>query len=359
MDCMAPTNHETTEFERDPIVVLAADENFAMPLAATIRSALDNLSPDRKLRLFIFSSGLSDDTKKRLEHSWPNGRYQITWVTVDASMIADLPISTYYNHTAYYRILMPWLLPKHITRAIYLDADMIVRADVGRLWDESFDGHSCMAVQDLSMLFIDAPSGIANYDRCQRHLGLANPVANYRELGLDPRAPYLNSGLMVVDISAWRNDDVANRLLSCLRENSAHVKWADQYALNVVFCGRWKQLDRRWNQAACIFRYPSWRLSPFDSATLRQLREDPYVIHFTTGDKPWLATCLHPSRKLFYEYVDRTAWAGWRPSPFANSRTFVAYLKAHRRRVKQMRKRVQSRLVDWFRQQRGAVAASK
>ena len=77
----------------DPIVVLAADDNFAMPLAATVRSALENLSPERTLRLYVLDGGLSDATKERLIRSWPAGRFQIAWVDVDPSVLALAPIS--------------------------------------------------------------------------------------------------------------------------------------------------------------------------------------------------------------------------------------------------------------------------
>ena len=263
---------------------------------------------------------MSDTTKERLERSWPKGRYQITWVAVDSSKVSDLPLSEgkHYNLTVYYRILMPWLLPKCIHRAIHLDADMIVCTDLGRLWDQSFDGHTCLAVQDIASPFIDAQTALPNYDRCSRHLGSPRPVPNFRELGLNPRAPYFNAGLLVVDFLAWRAADMPNQLFNCLREHRPHVRWNDQYALNVVLSGDWGQLDLRWNQAAHIFRYPSWSQSPFDRETFWQLRDDPYIIHFTTSDKPWMLTCLHPSRKLFLEYVDRTAWAGWRPSAFTH-----------------------------------------
>jgi lipopolysaccharide biosynthesis glycosyltransferase len=134
------------------------------------------------------------------------------------------------------------------------------------------------------------------------------------------------------------------------------VRWVDQYALNVVLSGRWGQLDLRWNQGARIFSYPSWSLSPFDRKTFEQLRDDPYIIHFTTADKPWLVSCLHPSRKLFFEYLDRTAWAGWRPTRFTNPRAFFGLLKAQQRRLRRARKGLQSRVIDWVQQYHRAAA---
>src|SRR4029077_19021036 len=111
----------------DPVVVLAADDAFAMPLAVTVRSALENLSPARKLSVYVLDGGISDATKERVERSWPAGRFQITWVNVDPAALARVPISGHANHVNYYRILMPWLLPAEVKRVIYLDADLIVR----------------------------------------------------------------------------------------------------------------------------------------------------------------------------------------------------------------------------------------
>jgi lipopolysaccharide biosynthesis glycosyltransferase len=348
----------TVDSDRDPVVVLAADENFAMPLAATVRSALDNLAADRKLRIFVLDGGLSDATKQRLERSWPSGRYQLAWVDVDPSQVRHMPITAdkHLNHITYYRVLMPWVVPQEIERAVYLDSDMIVLADLSRLWDDGLHGDVCRAAQDSGVPCIDPRVALANYRRCRRHLGSSTPVPNYRELGLDPAAPYFNAGVLIVDLPRWRNADLTNRVLACLEQNRPYVRWSDQYALNVVLTGGWGQLDPRWNQGANIFAFPSWSQSPFDRQTFEQLRDDPYIVHFTTRYKPWLVTCLHPLRKTFFEYVDRTAWAGWRPPRFSSPRAFVGLLQAQQRRFRHARKRWQSRAIDWLHHhQRAAI----
>jgi lipopolysaccharide biosynthesis glycosyltransferase len=337
--------------DRDPVVVLAADENFAMPLAVTVRSALDNLSPDRILRIFVLDGGVSETSKVRIEHSWPRGRYQVEWIHVDSSKVAGLPISgaNHVNHTVYYRILMPWLL-KDIERAIHLDADMLLCTDLGRLWDQGLGGHICLAAQDCAAPFMDARATLANFNRCHRYIGCATPVSNFRELGLKPQAPYFNAGLLFVDFAAWREADLPSQLLVCLHDNRPYVLWNDQYALNVVLSGRWGQLDARWNQGSHIFSYPTWSRSPFDRETFEQLRDDPYIIHFTTRYKPWMVSCLHPLRKQFFEYVDRTEWAGWRPSLFTRPSAILELLQAQQRRLRHARKRLHSRTMDWVQQ---------
>ncbi len=332
----------------DPVAVLAVDEQFAMPLAATIRSALDNLAQPRKLRIYVLDGGLSDATKDRLIRSWPKDRYQIAWVGVDASILGRVPISGHASRANYYRILMPWLLPADVNRAIYLDADLIVRRDLTQLWECDLGDQLCLAAQDCAAPYLDASVALPNYERCRQHLGAANPVANYRELGLNPHAEYFNSGVLLVDLAAWRETDLPSQLLSCLEQNRAHVRWWDQYALNVVLADRWGRLDTRWNQGSHIYVYPTSSRSPFDQESFKQLRNDPHIVHFTTRYKPWLASCLHPRRKEFFAYVDRTDWAGWRPWRTNRAKTLFELAMAHHRRMRRTRKYWRSRVMEWL-----------
>jgi lipopolysaccharide biosynthesis glycosyltransferase len=333
---------------RNPVIVLAADDGFAMPLAVTVRSALDHLAPERKLCVYVLDGGIGDTTKQRIERSWPAGRFEVSWVGVDATVLERVPVSGHANRVNYFRILMPWLMPQCIERAIYLDADLIIQRDLSELWDCDLAGQVCLAVQDCAAPYLDASVKLPNFSLCGRHLGSITPVPNYRELGLDSRGAYLNSGVLVVDLAAWRAADLPDQMLACLETNREHVRWWDQYALNVVLAGRWGELDLRWNQGSHIFAYPTCLQSPFERAAYEHLRDDPYIIHFTTRYKPWLASCLHPLRGEFFKYLDRTDWVGWRPWKTDRLRVYFELAKAQQRRLRLGRKKLQCRAAEWL-----------
>jgi hypothetical protein len=51
---------------------------------------------------------------------------------------------------------------------------------------------------------------------------------------------------------------------------------------------------------------------------LTEAIEHPAVVHFTRGaslGRPWESRCTHPYRERWFEALDRTSWAGWRPQP--------------------------------------------
>jgi lipopolysaccharide biosynthesis glycosyltransferase len=334
--CVLSTQYETSvNVDLDPVVVLAADEKFAMPLAVTVRSALDNLAPGRELRIYVLDGGVSLATKGRLERSWPKGRYQITWIKIDASALGLVPVSGHVNVVSYFRILIPRVLPSDVHRAIYLDSDLLICGDLTRLWSLQLAEHLCLAVQDCSAPYIDAAQAISNYRQCAAYVGCSQPIPNFRALGLDPAARYFNAGVLMIDLDAWREADVSTQLIECLAKNKRHVLWWDQYAMNVVLMGRWGSLDPRWNQGSHIYRYPSWEQSPYDRESFEQQQNDPYIVHFTTRHKPWRASCRHPLRPRFIECLERTDWANWRLSRLD---LFLEAIKAQERRFRHGRR---------------------
>jgi lipopolysaccharide biosynthesis glycosyltransferase len=317
--------------ERDPIVVLAADEAFAMPLAVTVRSMLDNLASDRSLQIFILDGGISQTTKERLLRSWPKQQnYNIQWISINESVLEGLEVSEHISVAAYYRILMPRVLPVEIKRVIYLDSDLLVVRDLGELWDCEIGDHLCLAVQELFAPYLDASIVLPNFSRMRPYI-TKWPVVNYKALGFTPEMPYLNSGVLVIDLNAWRELDLTGQLLRCLHVNREYVKWWDQYALNVVLARRWGMLDPRWNQGAHIYRFPTWRFSHLTKETFRTLRNAPYIIHFNSPEKPWQADNRHPSRNEFFRYLDHTDWAGWRP---ADDKSWEGWWKFQKRQLR-------------------------
>jgi lipopolysaccharide biosynthesis glycosyltransferase len=302
-----------TPSPREIVVVSASDDGYVRPLAATIRSALDTLGRDRRLRLYVLDGGLSDDNKARLLNSWEDSRLTVEWVQPDLGQIRDLMVSDHVNSVTYLRLLMPWSLPQHVTRAIYLDADMLVLRDLGDLWDEPQGGFAALAAQDIAAPVFDATASLPTFERCRSHLAAFTPVANFRELGFPGDAPYLNGGLLVVDLAQWRRDRLAEQMLRCMRDHRRHVLWWDQYALNVALVGRWRALDYRWNQGAHLFVYPNWQSSPLDRETFRRLRAAPWIVHFCSPSKPWQYFCPHPFTRSWRRCLARTAWRDWRP----------------------------------------------
>lgn len=296
-------------------VVCAADDRYAMPLAVTLKSACRALAPGARIRAHVLTDSISDASWRKMETTLAGQPIDLTATAPRHEVLAQLPISHHISHAAYYRLLAAELLPSGIDKAIYLDSDLLVRRSLTELWDRPLGDQYCLAAVDLACPHLDARLGCANYRRACPYLAAIRPVPNYRDLGLDGTAEYFNSGVMVLNLSRWRRDDVATTLLKTLHDNRKHAWCWDQYALNVVFHGQWGRLEPRWNQGAHVFEFPSEAHAPVDPAEFRDAKTDPAIVHFTTEFKPWEARSNHPRSEVFFEGLADTAWRGWRPEP--------------------------------------------
>ncbi|TWT47396.1 glycosyltransferase family 8 protein [Botrimarina hoheduenensis] len=318
--------------ESEIVVATAADEGYAIPLAVTLRSAVSAMRPETKMRLVVLDGGITPESRGRLMAAVKDPRVRVDWLLQDTAVLDGLPVFGHVTVAAYLRLLLPKILPTSIERVIYLDSDMLVRRDLSDLWAESQDDAPILAVQDIAAPWMNSEVVADNYAQRFPYLAAAKPVANYEQLGIRPEAPYFNSGLLVMNLTQWREEQIAEQVMQCLIDQHEHVLWWDQYALNVVLADRWRALDFRWNQGAHVYAFPSWRQSPVGRDAFNQLRCDPWIVHFCSPEKPWHAACGHPFRREFFATLDTTPWRGWRSIAKPGDRGLIA--RQHRRKLK-------------------------
>jgi lipopolysaccharide biosynthesis glycosyltransferase len=280
------------------IVVTSADDGYAMPLAAMVRSLLANLAGAESLRLFVLDGGIGTRNRQRLLASWPGERLTVEWLRPDVSRLRDVKVSGHIGLPTYFRILLGSAVPPTIERAIYLDADVVVEADLGALWAIDLDGHPLAAARDWIVLTVSAPNGLANW----------------RELGLEASQPYFNAGVLLLDLTRWRRDGTEEKILDHLVRHRSRIRWWDQDGLNAVLGRDCLELDPRWNLNIRNRSFPAVESLPFDRAEYESVIAGARICHFATHIKPWHTDCEHPLRARFFHYLDQTSWAGWRPT---------------------------------------------
>jgi lipopolysaccharide biosynthesis glycosyltransferase len=294
-------------------IVSASDDNYAMPLAVTVKSAIDRLAPDQPLNVYILEGGLSWNSKRRLLKSWKAPLVKVQWLAPPIAKIADLKTENHLNLVTYLRLFMPSLLPPDLDRVLFLDADLLIQKDLRGLWDTELGDAPIAAINDYFTPYLNTRETIGRESICDRYPDKCHPVPNYRELGLNGTAGYFNAGVMVVNLKKWREMDVLHQAMDLVRRHHEHVRYCDQYALNVLFSEKWKPIDPRWNQNSNLWAWNDKTDGAFDPKLFRRLRNDPWIVHFTWTRKPWHLGCTHPDTRKFFAVVDRTDWRGWRP----------------------------------------------
>jgi lipopolysaccharide biosynthesis glycosyltransferase len=329
----------------DPlIVVTGSDENYAIGLAITIRSMLHHLAADRCVEIYVMDGGIEEGTKQSILDAWRDDRATIHWRRPSMLGLQHLKIDGHLNHATYLRLLIPEIVPSGTSKVIYLDSDLLIRRDLGLLWDEPIDNFAVLAGQETGSPYVDAEVVFAGNRKKYSKLGTTRPIRNYQALGMNPRRKTFNAGILVINVDFWRANDIPAKAMQCLVDNEPHVLFCDQYALNVVLANDWRELDTRWNQTASFYSYRNVAESPFDQATFDRLAYDPWICHFTWRYKPWWKGCEeHPYASEFFAHLQQTAWGGvpLPPNPHVlkeasqrrKRRTFKQWLQRRRERL--------------------------
>jgi lipopolysaccharide biosynthesis glycosyltransferase len=207
-------------------------------------------------------------------------------VVPDDQTIGSLPPAPLSGPIVWYRILLPGLLPQH-DRVLSLDVDTLVLQSLAPLF--------AMELGDDLLAAVAAPS--------------FGP--EYREVvGLGPSDPCLNSGVMVLNLRAMRDDEIPARALAFGHEKGGALIYAEQDALTCIARNRWRKLHPRWNALSYLWAMEETAPEDYDPVELETARSSPAIVHFEGGQitKPWYYRCSHPLRHLYRGYRAQTPW---------------------------------------------------
>ncbi|MEP6507890.1 MAG: isopentenyl-diphosphate Delta-isomerase [Gemmatimonadales bacterium] len=169
-------------------------------------------------------------------------RARIEWLAPARTTLSGLPLWGRMPVITYDKLTIAELLPEHLCKAIWLDCDMLVLADLAELWLVPMDGSQLLAVPDTLVPTVASRFGI-------------NAFA---DVGLEGSSPYFNAGMMVFDPQEWRNSHVASFAVEYLKERESLESLARDLGItaNVEFLG-WlepemieRELSSAWALAA-------------------------------------------------------------------------------------------------------------
>lgn len=149
-------------------------------------------------------------------------------------------------------------------RAIYLDSDIIVRGSLDALFLEDLGNFPMAAVED------------------------------------DLTSDSFNSGVMLIDVDAWRAEGVTEKLFE-LTNQFHESSFGDQGILNILFQKRWKKLPQKYNfmvgmdTVARNYQIASW----YQDSLVGE--KEAKIIHYT-GEKPWYGINLNRFRNEWWFY---------------------------------------------------------
>lgn len=247
-------------------ILIAANRNYKVGLALTIKSLLQNYTRDSVLKFYLATSDMDESDRIQLEGYLSAGcckefSLHILERKEYAHIDQKLPRSTRFSSEANARLAI-FDIFKNSAKVFYLDADLFFyNFDFGNFLDIDLGGFSLAACQ-----------GSGNYkfkDLKTDRPDLPVPEEMYN-------LPYLNSGVLVLDIKNGITNGAEKKLKDYL--NSETAKWcdSDQFVINMVYTGDWKKVDERFNFRRFI-----------KNGEVNYIAKKASVFHFVGPVKPW------------------------------------------------------------------------
>lgn len=287
-------------FDKPAIAIALSANDFYVPYLSTLLVSLkENSNDSNYYDIMVMHRDISPQSqtmlkkmlsdKKNISVRFYNvGRYQ--------SRFSNLFTRGHFALETYFRLLMPELMPDY-DKVLYLDSDMIIKADVAELYNVDVDGYLLAACHDADT------AGLYN--------GFEPNKKNYMDNILKIQKPfeYFQAGTILFNLKEIRKIYTSEDMLKFAASNQWEL--LDQDVLNYLAQGRYKSIDMAWN---VMYNWNNIRISQIISRAPKYLhdeymtaRKNPKIIHYAGPDKPW-----------FYPFVDfaEEFWHYARMSPY-------------------------------------------
>lgn len=246
-------------------------------------------NPEQKICFhFLHSETLPSAALAKLRSLCERFDAQFAPLEVDAEQLQSFPISGRFPVEAWYRVVLPTLLPD-IERVLWLDADTLVLASIEPLWRVDLKG---------------APLAACPNPVLYGFKGLVE------RLGVRDRSRYFNSGVMLMNLKHMRETQYEVVLRALGQKYFEHIRFADQDVLNAAYSESYLALSMKWNVLTHAYINVPETNRVFGKVAVQQALRAPRVLHFTGSPrhKPWSYSCGHPYQAL---YLQHRAAAGW------------------------------------------------
>lgn len=250
-------------------------------LSVSILSLLQNSGADDEFNIFVLNSDVSEESKRKIEMLKEVKDFRIEYINMKNSEFEGIAegISVVSN----YRIKMASVLPK-LDKILFLDSDMIIMDSMAELYNTDLGENYFAAV-------IDPGAELQRQYTIEDDDKFPNPR--------------FNTGLMLVNLKKWREDDIERKIFDGLRWYSKKI-----CMLAGSKCYANGMQRQNFNIKSVLQRVANSKTTEFVSSSpglWEQSSKDPKIIHICGMPKYWQKSRLL-WEDIFWKYAKKTPY---------------------------------------------------
>ena len=274
-------------------ILYTTDSKFLPQVTASMCSILENNRHADNLHIYILGLQIDEPSIQTLTQFVSRYNKKLTHIPLnDIQSYYPFSIDTSGWHPIVLaRLIIDRLLPKALSRVIYLDGDTIIRGSLQSLYETDMQGAPIGGCQE------------ATYSK-----------ENLKALDM-LNIPYINAGVLLIDLDVWRAEKTGAAIIAYYAEHSGRLFANDQDAINGTLKCRLYLLPLSYNYCNSYdyYTYKALRKmaapAPFvNEADYRRYTQNPIIIHYLGEERPWRAGNRHRFGKDYLHYLSLTPY---------------------------------------------------
>lgn len=267
-------------------ITINTDEKYVQHAVATLCSLFEN-NKEHLITVHVLQRGLSEESKNFITNLSQRYNNKVVFYSVDEEKLQGVQFrkNRPLSMAAYYRLLLSSVLPESIDKVLYLDCDMIVLRDISEIFSIELNDYALAASLD-------------HFPYDQQHR---------LQLHMEVGERTFCSGIMLVNLKYWRENNVEPGLLEYAKRHREKVYLHDQDVLNYYFKKKWFLLPPKWNRGAYDTKAPCY--NDYKSFDHYEFKYNPMLFHYADlRIKPWY-NFASPNKKYYVKYLKLSGYS--------------------------------------------------
>jgi lipopolysaccharide biosynthesis glycosyltransferase len=238
--------------------------------------SLYNVKEKKTYDIYIIHSELDKDDVDYIKKS-VSEEERIKDIKVDDSLFENAPIiHSDFSKEGYYKLLLPFVLPAHIKKALYLDCDIIVTKDLSTMYDTDLK----------DMYYAAVPDRMINVKK-RKYV---------EDLGIAKGDKYYNTGVLLINVEKIRKEVEYDYYKDYINSQGSKFQYHDQQVINYFH-------NRKILPLSNEFNYPATAYGVVDFINHIIEYKIPCVVHYS-GVKPWYSYYYGFYYPLFLKHAE-------------------------------------------------------
>lgn len=275
-------------------IVYTCDNNYVWLMGISMISLFENNFECSEIIIFLLGDEISSENKINLKQICKKYNRIINITDIPDLDIPKNLCNQRWPKSAYTRLFAGELLPNDIEKVLYLDCDTIINGSLSELWDINISNYIVYGVKDCISKMYKKNIGLGKFD------------------------PYINAGVLLINIEKLRKINISDRINEFLQKYSKIMNYSDQDVLNGVLYSSVSTLAAKYNVMTITLMYEYKEVLAMRHPTnyysrneIEKAKNDPIIIHFTTCmtiTRPWFQNSKNPYTQQFEIYKELSHW---------------------------------------------------